>query len=85
MYQKLTSNQPELPLHAVGLKKILFFFFKMQPDQLEILTSRAPENLCHRNAPQLCNLVPLKKNKFALKKKKVSILHIFIVSCKPFQ
>lgn len=41
---------------------------KMLPDQLEILTSRAPENLCHRNAAQLCNLVPLWKNKFALKK-----------------
>lgn len=26
MYQKLTSNQPELPLHALGLKKFLFFF-----------------------------------------------------------
>lgn len=65
MYQKPTSNQPELPLHAVGLKKILK---KRQLDQLEILTPGAPGNLCHRNAAQLCNLVPL-KNKFALKKK----------------
>lgn len=42
---------------------------KMQLDQLEILTPRAPENSCHRKAAQLCNLVLLKKNKFVLKKK----------------
>lgn len=72
MIQKPTSNQPELPLHAEGLKKI-----KMQPHQLEILTPGASENLCHRNAAQLCDLVPLKKNKFALKKIHQHIAYIY--------